>query len=346
MGGHIVELNESQMEALLSIQQKLHALPDAMTVGAIRDILEETAKLIGASRGFSCNWFDGQLVWVPYEIGPQIEDFINENFIGIEEDGNFILRDPDYDLVNRLRRQMGGGVVPDWELYTEDTGPASEWHRDIYVPAGMGQIIGMNVVLPVGESVMAFGFNGPEDPHYRNDTTVNLLKLIHPSYSSAFQRLYAKSFDRPSFLALLDALPYPTILRANDGEISSANAAADGLDWTDIATLDDELVFHLPGPNLPDMRCTEIVIDMREASIDFEDLAVRRGLTDRQAEVAECIAKGASDKEIALQLQISVNTARRHCEAVLDRLGVNSRSGVLFTLITGRTARGVLPVAA
>lgn len=48
-------------------------------------------------------------------------------------------------------------------------------------------------------------------------------------------------------------------------------------------------------------------------------------LTPREYEVLEALAKGLSDKEIATQLEISVETARRHVASLLSKLDVSSR---------------------
>ena len=41
-------------------------------------------------------------------------------------------------------------------------------------------------------------------------------------------------------------------------------------------------------------------------------------------------------KRIAKELDISTNTARRHCQAVLLRLGLHSRDDVAVTILRGR----------
>lgn len=51
-------------------------------------------------------------------------------------------------------------------------------------------------------------------------------------------------------------------------------------------------------------------------------------LTAREAEVARLLARRLSSREIAAELFISVNTARRHSERVLQKMGVNRRSDV------------------
>ena len=50
------------------------------------------------------------------------------------------------------------------------------------------------------------------------------------------------------------------------------------------------------------------------------------GLTARQLEVAELLAQGLSDAEIAARLVLSVRTASNHVAAVLDKLGVHTRA--------------------
>ena len=66
----------------------------------------------------------------------------------------------------------------------------------------------------------------------------------------------------------------------------------------------------------------------RLARPSIDDLKELHGLTDRQAEVAELMAGGLSAKRISRRLRISHNTARRHCQAVLRRLGIHRRGDV------------------
>ena len=65
----------------------------------------------------------------------------------------------------------------------------------------------------------------------------------------------------------------------------------------------------------------------------LEVIRTRHGLTARQAEVADLMAQRRTTKEIARVLGIAHNTARRHCQAVLRRLGVHTRLDVGRTLL-------------
>ena len=82
----------------------------------------------------------------------------------------------------------------------------------------------------------------------------------------------------------------------------------------------------------------DIEIDLRASDIVGAPVVVARtraaaatrlaGLTKRQREVALCLARGLSNKQIAHALSISVATTKDHVHAVLTRLGVDSRGKV------------------
>lgn len=59
-----------------------------------------------------------------------------------------------------------------------------------------------------------------------------------------------------------------------------------------------------------------------------QELAERFGLTPRESQVAQLMAERRSHKEIARELGVKPNTARRHGERVLKKLGVSSRNEV------------------
>jgi len=62
--------------------------------------------------------------------------------------------------------------------------------------------------------------------------------------------------------------------------------------------------------------------------VRMADLQREHGLTPRQAQVCLLMAERRTHKEIARDLGIRPNTARRHCAMVLRRLGVHSRQEV------------------
>ena len=60
-------------------------------------------------------------------------------------------------------------------------------------------------------------------------------------------------------------------------------------------------------------------------------------ITERQRQVIELIAQGMSNDEVGLQLGISPRTAKAHCDALRQKLGVPRRRQipVAFRLLTG-----------
>ena len=55
-------------------------------------------------------------------------------------------------------------------------------------------------------------------------------------------------------------------------------------------------------------------------------VAVYHPLTHREAQVYALLDQGLKDREIALQLQISVRTVEKHVENILRKLGVETRT--------------------
>ena len=61
-------------------------------------------------------------------------------------------------------------------------------------------------------------------------------------------------------------------------------------------------------------------------------------LTRRELEVADLVADGLSNPEIAARLVISVRTAQGHVENILRKLGFNSRSRIAAWVTERRLA--------
>jgi DNA-binding CsgD family transcriptional regulator len=79
-------------------------------------------------------------------------------------------------------------------------------------------------------------------------------------------------------------------------------------------------------------KAIALVERLEEKHIDAGELSARFSLTQREIEASQLLRKGLSSRQIASQLGISVNTARRHIESVLLKLDVHSRAAAAAKL--------------
>ncbi len=59
----------------------------------------------------------------------------------------------------------------------------------------------------------------------------------------------------------------------------------------------------------------------------YPTMQIPLGLTDRELEVLDLLSKGLTNREIAQKLCISELTVKKHVASVINKLGVNNRSG-------------------
>ncbi|MCS6842746.1 MAG: response regulator transcription factor [Caldilineales bacterium] len=71
---------------------------------------------------------------------------------------------------------------------------------------------------------------------------------------------------------------------------------------------------------LPPRLAAQLLEELAEPSAAAPDL------TEREAEVLACLARGLGNKEIAAELNISENTVKTHVRSVLAKLNARSRS--------------------
>jgi two-component system response regulator DevR len=63
-------------------------------------------------------------------------------------------------------------------------------------------------------------------------------------------------------------------------------------------------------------------------------------LTPREREIAQLVAEGLSNREVALRLQLSEKTVKRHVSDILDKLGLERRGQIVHVLRQSRREGG------
>lgn len=76
-----------------------------------------------------------------------------------------------------------------------------------------------------------------------------------------------------------------------------------------------------------------VVEELDEPVDEMLSLATLRalGLTRREAEVMQIVARGRSNQEIAAQMTLSVRTVQKHLENAYEKLGAKSRTQAVLT---------------
>ena len=59
-------------------------------------------------------------------------------------------------------------------------------------------------------------------------------------------------------------------------------------------------------------------------------------LSDREFEVAECIAQGLGNADIASRLFVSLTTVKTHIKHILDKVGGTNRVHIAITVLEAR----------
>lgn len=302
-----MQITEDEISTIIDQQSALltNRLDDEARV--LR-ILTTLADMIGARCGFACFFLGNRLHYIPHNVGPQIAAYLDDSFRGFDASGNILLADPDLEEINRRRRALGPGVHHEGRLQLRERIVGTSYHREAFTPAGMHHVIGLTAPLPVGEAIFAFGFDGADDPGFVNARNIKLLRLVLPAFQSAFGTAFARAQRQYELEAALAQVPRVRV------EIGARPNELPGLTV-------------LPGPDLPGGSVSWISVPTgaNPEPTGVAEIARLNGLSPRQSEVFCLMLDGLSTPEIARSLGISHNTARRHTEAVLNRLGLRSR---------------------
>lgn len=291
------------------------------------------------------------------------------------ESTHYAATDPWLEVAIRRRLEGGLGGYHLDELLDPEQQAASAAIQDVFVPAGMSAMMGLSLPLPDGEATQFFGFEDPGDPGY-GERGLRKLRLLVPAFGAGVRAHLQRRRRGLDIAATLDRLDQPAGLYDAGGRLLHRNRAleealADEPEPELIARTMDELAETFaarrrdPAPareRLPASVETSVetasgarriwatcaargrvLVRLEEIGPrlpDPEVLVESHDLTPREAEVALLLARGASDRALARELEISWHTARVHVRNVLGKLGLSSRAAVAVALLgAGRRNR-------
>jgi DNA-binding NarL/FixJ family response regulator len=98
------------------------------------------------------------------------------------------------------------------------------------------------------------------------------------------------------------------------------NAGAEGyvLKSTPVEKMADQIRALKAGATILDSDVFKTILEPETITMD--------GLTDREADIVECVAQGLSNKEISEELYLSVGTVRNMLSIILDKLELRDRT--------------------
>jgi DNA-binding CsgD family transcriptional regulator len=226
-------------------------------------------------------------------------------------------------------------------------------HR-LYQPAGLSCDVDH---CPVPASLIAYKRAVSSRPF--GDRELTLLRALQPSFAAAVGAFCKLQTTARELSSCVDALAVPVLLIGSQG-LMHANTAftrtlgtAAGVTASVVTSSVQKALREWNGTGGGCVAGTVAVAGRRSiawslsvlsslgrgplALVQFhvaptvrvtEAMREQLGLTPRQAAVAQLMADGRTYREVASVLEIRPNTARRHWEQVLHRLGVHSRHDV------------------
>lgn len=94
--------------------------------------------------------------------------------------------------------------------------------------------------------------------------------------------------------------------------------------------------------SLPEVA-SQVLAAFRQMVVDEDTQSIYSPLSPRELEVIELVAAGQTNKEIALQLEISNQTVKNHVSSILRKLAVNDRTQAVVYAMRRGWIKVVLP---
>ncbi|NDZ93998.1 response regulator transcription factor [Streptomyces sp. SID6673] len=202
---------------------------------------------------------------------------------------------------------------------------------DPLVRSGLRLLLGGDPELDVA----AEASNGQDavDRHRADPVDMVLMDLRMPVMDGIAATAALKATERPPSVIVL------TTFDADDYVVRALAVGADGFLLKDTAPQDIVAAIKnvLRGepalsPSVTAALIKQVVHNGGVAGRSSPERASLGSLTEREREVAVCLAKGASNAEIAEQLYMSVATVKAHISHIFGKLGTSNRVQVAIIM--------------
>jgi DNA-binding CsgD family transcriptional regulator len=212
-----------------------------------------------------------------------------------------------------------------------------------------------------GDVTLYLHHERPRGPRFGDDG-FRTLRALHPSFRAGVKSALALMTYRRSLGAVLDAIDVAVVLGNDAGCALHRNAAFGRMlaaaSPQDRPHVEAAVLRVLRSSRMPATHEVEIggarygmtvsfatagqlargdvvLVTVERRAARGPEAAATRGritLTAREAQVADLLAQGLRNADVAGSLAISTATARHHTEHVMAKLGVHSRAAIAMTL--------------
>jgi DNA-binding CsgD family transcriptional regulator len=142
-----------------------------------------------------------------------------ERFLGYctgMERGEYRFNDPFVQRVGRARRAAGTGAYHELMLGSREVIRRSTAYQELFLPAGLTNLIGFSLPLPVGEATQFFSFEGP-GAERRSERGLEVLRLLVPAFEAGVRIQLQRMAGRSTLASLFDRLGKAAAFYAADG---------------------------------------------------------------------------------------------------------------------------------
>lgn len=195
-------------------------------------------------------------------------------------------------------------------------------------------ISGRQVISRQGLRALLMSISGFEVVNEASDGATGLELALHDGADVLVHDLTVPDDSELDFLRRInsEALPVRVLLLAVSLErpnvLNALQQGAHGIVPKDSATfraLTEALKVIAAGCYWVGAQHASTIVEALQALESGEDDHHRFGLTARELEIIPLMVQGCSNREIARELAISIQTVKHHCSHIYDKLGASNR---------------------
>ena len=276
---------------------------------------------------------------------------IESDFVGFAPSGHSVFSESYSTMLHRMVHSAGPAAIHDAPLFEERARKELRLQSEVFDRVSILRQLALSVPEERGEALLVFGYSEGRVPDQGSEACA-ALELLLPAYREAL-RLRRSQGNLDTLLAHFEAVPVPMLVVSERAAWDNRAFVRIGLGPLELSALRQSCValgrtlaktagsaspsphgrtyssvYHAGRVELRlSARLVEhanqllglVQVDRAHTIPPYADVRVRFGLTPTEYAVAELMARGSADKDIAARLGVSYHTARQRVASVLKK---------------------------